>query len=176
VVLLSAAGVFYFIQTRRRERAVGGDDPLAARPAETPAARQARISDHFPAFRRAAPQRQAARENMLQGNLAETPLHDFLQYLSLGRKAGILELASGRRTGRMVFLEGKICKASFRGKEGLEGAFLMLDLAEGDFEFHESPLNEAARPLEAGQQPLEVVDIIMLWMDRKPTRKKQPSR
>jgi hypothetical protein len=102
----------------------------------------------------------------LQGNLGQTPLHDLMQYLSLGRKSGVLELASGRRTGRIVMGEGKVQKAAYRGKEGMEAVFLMLDLAEGDFEFYEQ-----AKAESAAQPPLEVVDVIMLWMARKPKKK-----
>ena len=105
----------------------------------------------------------------LQGNLAQTPLHDLLQYLSLGHKSGILELTSGRRTGRVVLREGKVHKNSYRGKDGMDAIFLMLDLAEGDFEFDERAPDEPSP-----HPPLEVVDIIMIWMDRKP-KKKQAS-
>ena len=103
----------------------------------------------------------------MQGNLTQTRLHDFLQYLSLGGKSGILELASGRRTGRMIFQSGRICKSSFRGKEGVDAAFLMLDLPEGDFEFQEQALEG-----ESARHPMEVVDVIMQWMDRKPRKTK----
>ncbi len=103
----------------------------------------------------------------LQGNLAQTPLHDLLQYLALGRKSGILELASGRRTGRIVLAEGKIGKAAYRGKEGLEAAFQLMDLSEGDFEFYD--MDEAHA--ERFAQPIEIVDAIMLWMARKPRKK-----
>jgi len=102
----------------------------------------------------------------LQGTLAQTPLHDLLQYLSLGRKSGILELVSGRRAGRVVLQEGSVCKNSYRGKEGMEAMFMMMDLPEGDFEFYEQAIEEAP-----SQARLEVVDLIMLWMDRKPKKK-----
>lgn len=113
---------------------------------------------------------------MLQGNLAQTPLHDLLQYLALGRKSGVLELASGRRAGRIVLEAGRISRCAYRSKEGLDAAFLMLDLAEGDFEYRErareAPAAPAAEP--GGPAPVEAVDVIMLWMARKP-RRKQPS-
>lgn len=102
----------------------------------------------------------------LQGTLAQTPLHDLLQYLSLGRKSGILELVSGRRAGRVVLKEGTVCKNSYRGKEGMEAMFMMMDLPEGDFEFYEQTIEEAPT-----QSCLEVVDLIMLWMDRKTNKK-----
>lgn len=102
----------------------------------------------------------------LQGTLAQTPLHDLLQYLSLGRKSGILELVSGRRAGRVVLKEGCVCKNSYRGKEGMEAMFMMMDLPEGDFEFYEQAIEEVP-----SQARLEVVDLIMLWMDRKPKKK-----
>lgn len=180
LVLLTAAGIFYYVQNRRVEAAQAAE-PRQARPSEP--ALFARLTDHItqslPVMRRASSEASTLppdpRLSALQGNLAQTPLHDFLQYLSLGRKGGILELASGRRTGRMVLQGGRIGKASFRGREGLEAAFLMLDLAEGDFEFHEEKFDETVRPGEAPARPLEVVDVIMLWMERKP-KKKQAAR
>ena len=78
-------------------------------------------------------------------------------------------MTSGRRTGRVVLKDGKVYKNSYRGKEGLEAIFMMMDLAEGDFEFYEQVLEDASAHAD-----LEVVDIIMLWMDRKP-KKKQAS-
>ena len=128
-----------------------------------------RLTDKFPALLRSAPDPalKIAKGAGLQGNLSQTPLHDLLQYLSLGRKSGILELVSGRRSGRVVLKDGRVYKDSFRGKDGLEGLFMMLDLAEGDFEFYEQTLEDSVS--FAG---LEVVDIIMLWMERKPNKKK----
>ncbi len=102
----------------------------------------------------------------LQGNLAQTPLHDLLQYLSLGNKTGILEIVSGRRTGRLILKEGKVCKNIYRGKEGMDAIYMMLDLSEGDFEFFEQEPQELSPQAE-----MEVVDIIMLWMDRKQKKK-----
>lgn len=104
----------------------------------------------------------------LQGNLAQTPLPDLLQYLALGHKTGILEITCGRRTGRVVMNEGRVAKYFYRGKEGLEAIFMMMDLTEGDFEFSEQALEEMD-----SKTMVEVVDVIMLWMDRKP--KKKPS-
>jgi hypothetical protein len=104
--------------------------------------------------------------NALQGNLTQTPLHDLLQYLALGRKSGILELVCGRRTGRIVIRDGKVYKNFYRGKDGMEAMYLMLDLTEGDFEFYEQTLEDSVT-----YSGLEVVDIIMLWMDRKPKKK-----
>lgn len=101
----------------------------------------------------------------LQGNLKQTPLHDLLQYLSLGNKSGVLELASGRRTGHVVIKSGKVSKNSYRGKDGLEAIYMMMDLSEGDFEFYEQTFAE-----NATEENFEVVDIIMLWMDRKPSK------
>jgi hypothetical protein len=131
-----------------------------------------RITEKFPTVRR--PHLESSGKNVrlgigLQGNLAQTPLHDLLQYLSLGSKSGILELTCGRRTGRLVLKNGKVCKNAYRGKDGLDAIFMMMDLAEGDFEFYEQVLEEPSL-----QADLEVVDIIMLWMDRKP-KKKQTS-
>ena len=131
-----------------------------------------RITEKFPVSRKTGPESgspgnpPASPSDGLQGNLAQTPLHDLLQFLALGHKTGILELASGRRTGRVVLHQGRVRRNSYRGKEGLDALFLMLDLNQGDFEFHEHALEE---PVDA--DALEVVDIIMLWMERQPKRK-----
>jgi hypothetical protein len=128
-----------------------------------------RLTDRFPAILRSAPDPalKADRKNAgLQGNLAQTPLHDLLQYLALGHKSGILELVSGRRTGRIVLKDGRVYKDSYRGKDGMEAMFMMMDLAEGDFEFYEQVLEDSI-----SFSGMEVVDIIMLWMDRKPKKK-----
>lgn len=129
-----------------------------------------RITDKFPAILRSAPDPAVKPEKRanagLQGNLTQTPLHDLLQYLALGHKSGILELVSGRRTGRVVLKDGRVYKNSYRGKDGMEAMFMMMDLAEGDFEFYEQTLEDSVT-----FSGLEVVDIIMLWMDRKPKKK-----
>ena len=127
------------------------------------------ITDRFPVIIRHAPDPalKAVKGGAgLQGNLAQTPLHDLLQFLALGHKSGILELASGRRTGRIVLKDGRVYKDAYRGKDGMEALFMMLDLAEGDFEFYEQALDESI-----SFSGLEVVDIIMLWMERKPRKK-----
>jgi hypothetical protein len=175
IVLFSLGGVVYWIQSRRvRETQDPDSGPRApstlALASEAAALKLSNLTGRIPSLRRGEPRAEIRSGNTLQGNLGETPLHDFLQYLSLGRKSGILELVSGRRAGRMVFQGGKVYKASFRGKESLEAMFLMLDLPEGDFEFHEQALDESP-----AQHPLEVVDVIMLWMDRRP-KKKQAAR
>jgi hypothetical protein len=111
----------------------------------------------------------------LQGNLAQIPLHDLLQFLALGRKSGVLELASGRRTGRILLSDGRIVRCEYRGKQGMEAAFLMLDLAEGDFELLEPAAGSGegapAQAAPQGAEALEAVDAIMLWMARKPKKK-----
>jgi hypothetical protein len=127
------------------------------------------ITERFPAILRHAPDPalKAVKGGAgLQGNLAQTPLHDLLQFLALGHKSGILELASGRRTGRIVLKDGRVYKDAFRGKDGLEALFMMLDLPDGDFEFYEQSLEDSLS--FAG---MEVVDVIMLWMERKPKKK-----
>lgn len=168
----AAAAVAAYLLARRRSVASPGHVPAHA----AEGAWVSRITQSIPMVARRLAEEAAAtpadgRGGLgLQGNLAQTPLHDLLQYLALGRKSGILELACGRRTGRIVLCQGRIGKSAYRGKDGMEAAFLMMDLTEGDFEFYESPQQaEASVPA-----PLEVVDVIMVWMSRKP-RKKQAS-
>jgi hypothetical protein len=157
LVALAAGGLFLW----RRRLSPGG--------AGADIAMVQRITDRFPAILRSVPDpalKAGLRGHALQGNLAQTPLHDLLQYLALGRKSGILELVSGRRTGRIVLKDGRVYKNSYRGKDGMEAMFMMMDLAEGDFEFYEQALEDSV-----SFSGLEVVDIIMLWMDRKPKKK-----
>ena len=157
--LLAAAGYYLW----RRRLTPGGQAAMDI-------AMVSRLADKVPAMLRTAPEPPVKPEKRghagLQGNLAQTPLHDLLQYLALGRKSGILELVSGRRTGRIVIKDGRVYKNSYRGKDGMEAMFMMLDLAEGDFEFYEQTLEDSV-----SFSGLEVVDIIMLWMDRKPKKK-----
>jgi hypothetical protein len=159
LALLAAAGYYLW----RRRPAPGGQAAMDI-------AMVSRLADKFPAMLRSAPEPAVKPEKRghagLQGNLAQTPLHDLLQYLALGHKSGILELVSGRRTGRIVIKDGRVYKNSYRGKDGMEAMFMMLDLAEGDFEFYEQTLEDSV-----SFSGLEVVDIIMLWMDRKPKKK-----
>jgi hypothetical protein len=128
-----------------------------------------RLTEKFPNIRRAelAPGTKGApaREGV-QGNLAQTKLHDLLQFLALGSKSGILEISCGRRSGRLMLCEGRVVKVSYRGQEGLEAIFMLMDVVEGDFEFTEQFVEETA-----SSERWEVVDIIMLWMNRKPKKK-----
>jgi hypothetical protein len=161
-VAVLAAGAAIALILRKREGFRGVQAAL-----DTPLVQ--RLTDKIPTLLRSGPDPQPAGEraaHSLQGNLAQTPLHDLLQYLALGHKSGILELVSGRRTGRVVLKDGLVYKDSYRGKDGLDAMFMMMDLAEGDFEFYEQHLDDSM-----SFSGLEVVDIIMLWMDRK-TKKK----
>lgn len=173
VVAAAAVAVAVFLLARRRSAAIPGHGP--AHVAE--GAWVNRITQSIPSVvRRLAEEAPVAAADGrgglgLQGNLAQTPLHDLLQYLALGRKSGMLELACGRRTGRILLCQGKIGRSAYRGKDGMEAAFLMMDLTEGDFEFYETPQAQAE---PAAPPLLEVVDVIMVWMSRKP-RKKQAS-
>ena len=153
--LAMAVGGFLFWRSTLSKGQVAALDIALAR----------QITERIPAVLRQAPDPalKAVKGGAgLQGNLAQTPLHDLLQYLALGHKSGILELASGRRNGRVVLKDGRVYKDSFRGKDGLEALFMMLDLAEGDFEFYEQGLDDSI-----SFSGLEVVDVIMLWMQRK---------
>ncbi len=110
----------------------------------------------------------AGAEPGLQGNLAQTPMHDLLQFIALGKRTGALQVASGRRAGTVWFVEGTIVKNTFRGKQGMEGLFQVLDLKEGDFEFQEQEVSS-----EASDSVYEVIDVIMVWMGRSA---KKPER
>ncbi len=129
-----------------------------------------RLTEKFPNIRRTelvpGTKGAPAREGV-QGNLAQTQLHDLLQYLALGSKSGILEVSCGRRSGRLTLCEGRVVQVAYRGKDGLEALFLLMDVLEGDFEFKEQFVEPTA-----GTENWEVVDIIMLWMNRK-SKKKQ---
>ena len=171
---LAAAAAALLILRRRAASASGGTAAAGADHARASRAEQAAPRHAV----RAAPGQagDGGRPGVgLQGNLAQTPLHDLLQFLALGRKSGLLELASGRRTGRILLADGRIVHCEYRGKQGMEAAFLMLDLAEGDFELLEpaasSREDAPAQAAPQGAEALEAVDAIMLWMARKPKKK-----
>lgn len=129
-----------------------------------------RLTEKFPNIRRmelAPGTKGAPAREGVQGNLTQTHLHDLLQYLALGSKSGIMEISCGRRSGRLTLCEGRVVQVVYRGKDGLEALFMMMDVVEGDFEFNEQFVEPSA-----GTESWEVVDIIMLWMNRK-SKKKQ---
>jgi hypothetical protein len=165
-----AAGGFFFRRRRLSPDAQAAGAQGAGSKGILDIALVDRLTDKIPAVLRSSPDPAAKDPHRagagLQGNLAQTPLHDLLQYLALGHKSGILELVSGRRTGRIVLKDGRVYRNSYRGKDGMDAMFMMMDLPEGDFEFYEQTLDDAV-----SFSGLEVVDIIMLWMDRKPKKK-----
>jgi Domain of unknown function (DUF4388) len=101
----------------------------------------------------------------LQGNLAQVPVHDFLQFLAQGKRTGILEVISGRRHGYIQISRGQIDHAVFRGRAGLNAVFALLGLTDGDFEFFEGEDAGLPTNFEKGEphEPLEVLDVLLRW-------------
>lgn len=102
-----------------------------------------------------------APDGALSGGLAQLPLPDLLQFLAQSRRSGRLEIVSGRRHGRIDLAEGRVRFASFRRSTDLEALFEMLDTTAGDFRFAPSD------PPSDGSGGRDVVDVVMLWLDRK---------
>lgn len=103
-----------------------------------------------------------ARHEGLGGGLAQMPLSEVLQYLAVSAASGTLTVSSGRRKGMVQFGRGRIVQAHFRREEGLAALYALLALEIGDFRFEAS-----AHPAQV-PQGMEVLDLVMTWMESQP--------
>lgn len=101
----------------------------------------------------------AVRHEGLSGGLAQMPLSEVLQYLAVSGASGTLTVSSGRRKGTIQFGKGRILEAGFRREESIPALYALLALDAGDFRFEAS-----AHPAQA-PQGLEVLDLVMTWME-----------
>jgi hypothetical protein len=87
----------------------------------------------------------------LKGKLGEFPLSDVIQFLSFGRKTGRLLLVGEDLSprGDLFFHGGEVVHAQAGEKEAEEAVFSLLDLPEGEFEFHDTK-EIPARTLKVG--------------------------
>lgn len=71
----------------------------------------------------------------VRGDLAQIPLPDLLQLLSMGKKTGTLTVTTGTGAGELRLLDGEVVDAMFRRTEGLKAVIRLLGERDGAFHF-----------------------------------------
>ena len=86
-------------------------------------------------FRRADASRAAGSATDLEGNLAQIPLTDLLQILSVNRRSGRLTVERGGERAEVALREGRVVDASFGRAVGEKALWRLLTHHEGQFAF-----------------------------------------
>lgn len=71
----------------------------------------------------------------IRGDLAQVPLPDLLQLLSMGRKTGTLGVTTSNAAGELRLADGEVVDAMFRRAEGMKAVIRLLGEREGAFHF-----------------------------------------
>lgn len=71
----------------------------------------------------------------LRGELTEVPSFAVLQILEMGRKTGVLEIASERVEGRLWLVDGAPVHAEAKGLLGFDAAVVLVNATSGRFTF-----------------------------------------
>jgi hypothetical protein len=71
----------------------------------------------------------------IRGDLAQVPLPDLLQLLSMGRKTGTLSVTTSNAAGEIRLADGEVVDAMFRRAEGMKAVTRLLGEREGAFHF-----------------------------------------
>ncbi|MBK7398723.1 MAG: DUF4388 domain-containing protein [Myxococcales bacterium] len=77
----------------------------------------------------------AAGAGEVRGDLAQIPLPDLLQLLSMGKKTGTLTVTTGTGGGELRLHDGEVVDAMFRRTEGLKAVIRLLGERDGAFHF-----------------------------------------
>jgi DNA-binding response OmpR family regulator len=97
-------------------------------------------------FRRSDAARAATGEGReLEGNLAQIPLVDLLQILSVNRKTGRLRVEREGERGEVALSGGQVVDAQTGTVAGEKALFRMLARREGQFSFHPGPVPSEGR-------------------------------
>jgi CheY-like chemotaxis protein len=97
-------------------------------------------------FRRADAARAVTGEGReLEGNLAQIPLVDLLQILSVNRKTGRLRIEREGERGEIVLSGGQVVDAQTGPVAGEKALYRMLGRREGQFSFHPGPVPAEGR-------------------------------
>ena len=89
----------------------------------------------------------------IRGDLAQVPLPDLLQLLSMGRKTGTLSVATSNAAGELRLADGEVVDAMFRRAEGMKAVIRLLGEREGAFHF--AP--DAAPALRRIREPISSI-------------------
>ncbi len=71
----------------------------------------------------------------IRGDLAQVPLPDLLQLLSMGHKTGTLSVTTSNAAGEIRLADGEVVDAMFRRAEGMKAVIRLLGEREGAFHF-----------------------------------------
>ena len=71
----------------------------------------------------------------VRGDLAQIPLPDLLQLLSMGKKTGTLTVTTSTSAGEMRLVDGEIVDAMFRRADGMKAVVRLLGERDGAFHF-----------------------------------------
>lgn len=71
----------------------------------------------------------------VRGDLAQIPLPDLLQLLSMGRKTGTLTVSTSSGAGELHLAEGEVVDAMYRRADGMKAVIRLLGEREGAFHF-----------------------------------------
>ncbi len=71
----------------------------------------------------------------VRGDLAQIPLPDLLQLLSMGRKTGTLTVSTSGGAGELHLAEGEVVDAMYRRADGMKAVVRLLGEPEGAFHF-----------------------------------------
>jgi len=97
-------------------------------------------------FRRVDAARAASADGReLEGNLAQIPLVDLLQILSMNRKTGRLRIEREGEKGEVVLSSGQVLDAICGAVSGEKALFRLLSRREGQFSFQAGPVSADGR-------------------------------
>jgi CheY-like chemotaxis protein len=109
--------------------------------------------------------RRSAAQQVLQGDLANHPLWEVVQYLGQTRKSGGLQVTGPAGNGSIEMRHGAALAARWRGLRGKEALLALLSLAEGGFRFDPHPAGEEPPPAAAaGSLPLQELLLEAAWL------------
>ena len=108
--------------------------------------------------------RRAALAPVLQGDLANYPLWELVQYLSNARKSGQLELRAPAGSGRIEVVTGRVGSAAWEELSGPEALLAILGLKRGTFRF---VAEERSAEATADAEALDLNRALMqaAWLD-----------
>lgn len=77
----------------------------------------------------------APTQGEVRGDIAQIPLPDLLQLLSMGRKTGTLTVTTSIAAGELRLQDGEVVDATFRRAEGMKAVIRLLGERDGAFHF-----------------------------------------
>jgi CheY-like chemotaxis protein len=101
---------------------------------------------------------------VLQGDLANHPVWEVLQYLAQARKSGILRVKAPAGAGSVEMRGGEAVEARWQGLRGREALLALLSMEEGGFRFDPSLPGEEASTRTASELRLQELLLEAAWL------------